>query len=417
MLEDLTKTNNPKSGPLKGLKVLEMGSLIAGPFAGRLMADFGAEVIKVEPPVKGDPIRKWRLLHEGTSLWWYVQSRNKKSISLDLNKAEAQEIIRELAKEVDIIIENFKPGTLEKWGLGYEDLKKVNPKIIMVRVSGYGQDGPYRDKPGFGSIGEAMGGIRYLTGYPDRPPTRVGISLGDSVTALYAVIGALMAVYHRNLTGEGQYIDVALYEAIYSLMESTVPEYDQFGVIRERTGSTLPGIAPSNTYLCKDKKYIVIGANGDGIFKRLMEALGREDLRDDPRFASNDGRVQNAEFLDGVIGEWTIQRELNEALSILDECGIPAGSIYSVEDMFNNPHFLARNMICDMDVDGLGKLKVPGIVPKFSKTPGSINWAGPKLGEHTEEVLKGKLKVSEDKYSEWKDSGIISDQESMKLKS
>ncbi|MCK6257357.1 CoA transferase [Fictibacillus sp. KIGAM418] len=408
--------DHQKRGPLKGLKVLEIGSLIAGPFAGRLLADFGAEVIKVEPPGKGDPIRKWRMLHEGTSLWWYVQSRNKKSISLDLRKEEAQEIIRELAKEIDIIIENFKPGTLEKWGIGYDDLKKYNPSIIMVRVSGYGQDGPYRNKPGFGSIGEAMGGIRYLTGYPDRPPTRVGISLGDSVTALYAVMGALMAVYHRDHTGEGQCVDVALYEAIYSLMESAVPEYDQYGVIRERTGSTLPGIAPSNTYLCRDGKYVVIGANGDGIFKRLMDAINREDLGEDPDYASNHGRVQKSEYLDKVIGGWTIQHNLKDALKILDEYNIPAGSIYSVEDMMEDPHFIARKMICELDVDGLGKLKVPGIVPKMSKTPGSINWPGPKLGEHTEEVLKGKLGITNSQYEEWQEEGILTKNETGALK-
>lgn len=406
-----------KQGALKGLKVLELGSLIAGPFAGRLMADFGAEVIKVEPPGKGDPIRNWRLLYEGTSLWWFVQSRNKKSISLDLRKTEAQEIIRELTNEVDIIIENFKPGTMEKWGLGYEDLKIINPKIIMVRVSGYGQDGPYRNKPGFGSIGEAMGGIRYLTGYPDRPPTRVGVSLGDSVTALYAVMGALMALYHRDQPGgEGQCVDVALYESIFSLMESAVPEYDHYGVIRERTGSTLPGIAPSNTYLCRDGKYIVIGANGDGIFKRLMDVVERPDLRDDHKFSNNDGRVQNAEYLDEVIGGWTIQHNLADALVLLDDSDIPAGAIYSVEDMMHDPHFLAREMIYKMDVEGLGQLKVPGIVPKLSKTPGSINWAGPKLGEHTEQVLKGELELAEDKYDEWLASGVISDHETSKLK-
>ncbi|SDN05022.1 formyl-CoA transferase [Fictibacillus solisalsi] len=382
-----------KEGPLKGLKVLELGSLIAGPFAGRLLADFGAEVIKVEPPEKGDPIRKWRMLHEDTSLWWYVQSRNKKSVSLDLRSSEGQEIIKGLAKEVDIIIENFKPGTLEKWNIGYEDLKAVNAGLIMIRVSGYGQDGPYRNKPGFGSIGEAMGGIRYLTGYPDRPPTRVGISLGDSVSALYAVIGALMAVYHRSMTGEGQYVDVALYEAVYSLMESAIPEYDQYGIIRERTGSTLPGITPSNTYMCKDGKYIVIGANGDGIFKRLMDAIGREDMRDQPQYATNFDRAQHADYLDKVIGGWTIQHNLEDALKILDEHHIPAGSIYNVEDMFKDPHFNARDMICEMEVEGLGKLKVPGIVPKMSKTPGRINWAGPKLGEHTDEVLK-KLEIA-----------------------
>ncbi|MGX9134872.1 CaiB/BaiF CoA transferase family protein [Rummeliibacillus sp. JY-2-4R] len=409
--------NEKRQGPLNGLKVLELGSLIAGPFAGRLMADFGAEVIKVEPPEKGDPIRKWRMLHNGTSLWWYVQSRNKQSISLDLRQEEAQKIIRELSKEVDIIIENFKPGTLEQWGIGYEDLKKINPQIIMVRVSGYGQDGPYRNKPGFGSIGEAMGGIRYLTGYPDRPPTRVGISLGDSVTALYAVMGALMAVYHRDQSeGEGQCIDVALYESIFSLMESTVPEYDQFGMIRERTGSTLPGIVPSNTYLCKDGKYIVIGANGDGIFKRLMDALERPDLRDDQRYSSNDGRVKNAEFLDEVIGGWAKEHNLDEALEVLDTYKIPAGSIYNVEDMMNDPHFQAREMIYDMDVEGLGKLKVPGIVPKLSKTPGSIQWAGPRIGEHTEKVLKEKLGISDKKYNELANSGVIAGEKKLNLK-
>jgi crotonobetainyl-CoA:carnitine CoA-transferase CaiB-like acyl-CoA transferase len=393
--------------PLEEIRVLEMGSLIAGPFAGRLMADFGAEVIKVEPPVKGDPLRKWRLMHEDTSLWWYVQSRNKKCITLDLNHAEGQEIIRKLVNEVDIIIENFKPGTMEKWGLGYEDLKKINPRIIMVRVSGYGQDGPYRDKPGFGSVGEAMGGIRYLTGYPDRPPTRVGISLGDSVTALYVVIGALMAIFHRNNKGEGQYIDVALYESIFSLLESAVPEFDKFNSIRERTGSTLPGISPSNTYLCKDNKYVVIGANGDAIFKRFMQAIGKEELKDEERFASNDGRVTHMEYLDQIIGEWTKQKTLKEALEVLDQYNVPAGAIYNIEDMFHDPHFIARQMITDLEIEGLGKLKIPGIVPKLSETPGKINWAGPKLGEHTKEILKEKLGLSDEHINKLTESGII----------
>lgn len=390
-------------GPLEGVKVLELGSLIAGPFAGRLFADFGAEVLKIEPPKKGDPIRKWRLLHNGNSLWWYVQSRNKKSITLDLKNAEAQAVVKELVKEVDIIIENFRPGMLEKWGLGYEDLKIINPRIIMVRVSGYGQDGPYKDRPGFGSIGEAMGGIRYLTGYPDLPPTRVGISLGDSVAALYAVIGALMALRHRDqISGEGQVVDVALYEAIFSLMESTVPEYDQFGVIRERSGSTLPGITPSNIYLCKDGKYVVIGANGDGIFKRLMIAINRPDILENPLFETNDGRSQKAEYLDSVIEEWTKSLNLESALKVLEENSIPAGPIYNVEDMVNDPHFQARNMIVELDVENLGKLKVPGIIPKLSKTPGKIRWAGPKLGEHTEEVLKEKVGLNEKQIAKMK---------------
>jgi len=395
-------------GPLEGVKVLELGSLIAGPFAGRLFADFGAEVLKVEPPKKGDPIRKWRLLHNDNSLWWYVQSRNKKSITLDLKNEDAQEVIKELVKEVDIVIENFRPGMLEKWGLGYEELKQINPKIIMVRVSGYGQDGPYKDRPGFGSIGEAMGGIRYLTGYPDLPPTRVGISLGDSVTALYAVIGALMALRHRDqVSGEGQVVDVALYEAIFSLMESTVPEFDKFGVIRERTGSTLPGIAPSNIYLCKDGKYVVIGANGDGIFKRLMVAINREDVLENPLYETNDGRSQDAEYLDSVIGEWTKSLDIESALNILEENGIPAGSIFSVEDMFKDPHYQAREMIVDLEVEDLGKLKVPGIIPKLSKTPGQIRWAGPKLGEHTDEVLKEKVGLTDEQIEKLKGLEVI----------
>jgi len=395
-------------GPLEGVKVLELGSLIAGPFAGRLFADFGAEVLKVEPPKKGDPIRKWRLLHNDNSLWWYVQSRNKKSITLDLKNEDAQEVIKELVKEVDIVIENFRPGMLEKWGLGYEELKQINPKIIMVRVSGYGQDGPYKDRPGFGSIGEAMGGIRYLTGYPDLPPTRVGISLGDSVTALYAVIGALMALRHRDqVSGEGQVVDVALYEAIFSLMESTVPEYDKFGAIRERTGSTLPGIAPSNIYLCKDGKYVVIGANGDGIFKRLMVAINRQDVLENPLYETNDGRSQDAEYLDSVIGEWTKSLDIESALNILEENGIPAGSIFSVEDMFKDPHYQAREMIVDLDVEDLGKLKVPGIIPKLSKTPGQIRWAGPKLGEHTDEVLKEKVGLTDEQIEKLKGLEVI----------
>ncbi len=393
--------------PLEGIKVLELGSLIAGPFAARIMAEFGAEVIKVEPPDKGDPIRNWRVVHEGTSLWWYVQSRNKKCITLDLKSTEGKEIIQKLAAEVDIVIENFRPGTLEKWGIGYEDLKKINPKIIFVRVSGYGQDGPYKDKPGFGSIGEAMGGIRYLTGYPDLPPTRVGISLGDSVAALYGVIGALMALRHRDQSGEGQIVDVALYEAIFSLMESMIPEYDHSELIRERTGSTLPGITPSNIYLCKDEKYVVIGANGDSIFKRLCEAMKREDLGTDERFQSNKGRSEYADYLDGEIGKWTSQFVLSDVLARLDEFGIPSGPIYNVADMVKDQHFLARKMIEEVDVDGLGTLKMPGIIPKLSKTPGATEWAGPTLGKHNHEVFQHLLGLSEDEMNRLQDDGKI----------
>lgn len=397
-----------KQKALTGLRVLEMGQLIAGPSAGRLFAEFGAEVIKVESPKGGDPIRKWRVVENGTSLWWYVQARNKKSITIDLRKAEGQEIIRGLAQEVDIIIENFRPGTLEKWGIGYEQLKELNPRLIMVRISGYGQDGPYKNKPGFGSIGEAMGGLRYLTGYPDRPPTRVGISIGDSISSLYAVIGAMMAVYHRdNGSGQGQCVDVALYESIFSFMESMLPEFDRAGVIRERTGSTLPGITPSSTYVCKDGKYVVIGANGDGIFKRLMVTIGLPEYANEPRFENNATRSEHADHLDECIENWTKTLSLGEVLKMLDESGVPAGSIYSIEDIVNDPHYQARGMIREVEVDGIGKLKVPGIVPKLSETPGDIDWVGPRLGQHNEEVLKDTLNLSNEDIEALIDQGII----------
>jgi crotonobetainyl-CoA:carnitine CoA-transferase CaiB-like acyl-CoA transferase len=395
---------------LEGLRVLEMGQLIAGPSAARMLAEFGAEVIKVETPKQGDPIRNWRVVENGTSLWWYVQSRNKKSITVNLREAEGQELIRKLVKEIDILIENFRPGTMEKWGLGYEDLKAINPRLIMIRVSGYGQDGPYRDKPGFGSIGEALGGLRYITGYPDRPPTRVGISIGDSLSALYAVNGALMAVYHRDVngTGEGQVIDVALYESVFSMMESTLPEFDRAGVIRERTGSTLPGITPSNTYMCGDGKYVVIGANGDAIFKRLMNAMGQEDVAEDPRFETNSKRSEHAEYLDSLIEDWTKSMPFDEVMTYLDNANVPAGAIYSIEDIVKDPHYHARQMIQEVKVEELGTtLKMPGIIPKMSETPGTIEWAGPKLGQHTNEVLGDKINLSVDEIQKLKEKGII----------
>lgn len=398
-----------KEKPLRGLKVLELGTLIAGPFATRILAEFGAEVIKVEHPNGGDPLRRWRKMYKDTSLWWYVQARNKKSITLDLKSEEGKEIIKDLVKHCDIVVENFRPGSLEKWGIGYEELKKVNPRLIMARVSGYGQTGPYRDKPGFGSIGEAMGGLRYLTGYPDRPPTRVGISIGDSVAALYAVIGVLMAVYHRDVkkTGEGQYIDVALYEAIYSLMESLVPEYDFYGYIRERSGSSLEGIAPSNTYRCKDGKYVLIGGNGDSIFKRLMEKIGRPDIGEDPAYATNDKRAEKAEFLDSIIEEWTMQHTLEEVMQAMEEAEVPVGYIYNVEDMVKDPHFKARGLFEEVNIDGLGSLKIPAVIPKFSETPGGTEWVGPKLGEHNEEVYRELLGYSAEKLEQLKQNKII----------
>jgi len=393
--------------PLSDIRVLEMGSLIAGPFAGRLFGDFGAEVIKVEPPKIGDPLRKWRLLKKDTSLWWFVQSRNKKCITLNLREKEGQEIIKRLASHIDIVIENFKPGTMEKWGLGYEDLKKINPSIIMVRISGYGQDGPYSVKPGFGSVGEALGGIRHLTGYPNLPPTRTGISIGDSLAAMYGVMAAMMALHHRHKTKEGQYIDVALYEAVFSLMESLVPEFDQFKFIRERSGSTLPGIAPSNIYLCKDGKYIVIGANGDSIFKRLTKAIERPDLEESEEFVSNEGRAKKAEWIDKQIEEWTKKRSSDEVLKILDLHQIPSGPIYNVEDMFKDAHFKAREMLPSINIDEKEELKMPGIVPKFSKTPGKIRWAGAKLGAHNSEIYKGVLNMSDAELKKLKKNSII----------
>lgn len=380
-------------GPLAGLKVLELGTLIAGPFAARMFAEFGAEVIKVEDPATGDPIRNWRYLHEGTSLWWYVQARNKKSIALNLKDARAQAIARTLALEADVVIENYRPGVLEKWGLGYEQLRAVNPATVMVRISGYGQTGPMRDRPGFGAIGESMGGIRYVSGHPDRPPVRIGISIGDSIAALHGVIGALMALRHRDATGgrgrgEGQFIDVALYEAVFNMMESTVPEFDRYGAVRERTGGALPGIVPSNTYTCGDGAALVVAGNGDAIFKRLMNAIDRSDLAEDPTLARNDDRVKRTEEIDRAIQQWCSGRTIAEALQILQAADVPVSRIYSVADMFDDPQFAARGMIESQQLPDGTPLKVPAVVPKLSATPGGTAWLGPRLGEHTEEVLR-----------------------------
>ena len=375
-------------GPLKGIKVLELGQLIAGPFCSRIMAEFGADVIKVESPNGGDPLRRWRKMYKDTSLWWLLQARNKKSITVNLKTPSGQKIIQALAKDVDIVIENFRPGAMEKWGLGYEVLSANNPGLIMIRLSGYGQSGPYRDKPGFGAIGEAMGGLRHVTGYPDRPPVRVGISLGDAVASLYGVIGALMALKHRGQSRRGQVVDVALYEAVFSLMESMVPEYDHHNFIRERTGSVLPGIAPSNSYVTKDGKYVVIGANGDSIFKRMMIAIGRDDLANDDDLSHNDGRAARSDELDGIIGEWCKNRDLHEVLETLESADVPSGKIYGFADILSDVHYKAREMIETVGMSNGGNLKVPGIVPKLSDTPGKTRWLGPKLGEHTEEILE-----------------------------
>ena len=378
-----------KTPPLKGIKVIELGTLIAAPFCSRILAEFGAEVIKIESPDGGDQLRQWRKMYEGTSLWWYVQSRNKKSLTLNLRSAEGQEIVRKLVQDADIVIENFRPGALEKWNIGWEQLSAINPRLIMVRLSGYGQTGPDRDKPGFGVIGESMGGLRYVTGYADRPPVRLGVSIGDSIAALYGVIGAMMALQHRHASGRGQMVDVALYEAVFSMMESLVPEFDVLGFVRERAGNALPGIVPSNTYPTQDGKFVIIGANNDAIFKRLMNAMGRSDLADDAQLATNAGRVPRTAEIDAAIGAWTAAHDLDVVLKALDGVDVPAAKVYDVADIVSDAQYLARDMIEQHQLPDGKPVKLPGIVPKLSDTPGATEWIGPKLGEHTAEILRG----------------------------
>jgi crotonobetainyl-CoA:carnitine CoA-transferase CaiB-like acyl-CoA transferase len=372
--------------PLAGLKVLELGALIAGPFCTKILGEFGADVVKIEPPGQGDPLRKWRHLRDGTSVWWHVQSRNKRSVTVDLRHAEGQAIVRALAERADIVVENFRPGTLEGWGLGFERLRARNRGLILVRVSGYGQDGPYSDRPGFGVIGEAMGGLRHVTGTPDRPPSRTGISIGDTLSALYGVIGAMVALEHRRKTGEGQVVDVALYESVFSVMESLLPEYDAFGVVRERTGSILPGIAPTSAYRCADGSYVLIAGNGDSIFRRLALAMGRDDLANDPALAHNDGRAAKQAWLDGEIEAWTSARPPEDVLAAMQAAEVPASKIYTVKDIVADAHYAARAMIRTVPTPS-GPLKVPGVVPKHGTTPGRIDGGGPALGQHTDEVL------------------------------
>lgn len=397
--------HNGNDLPLHGLKVIEMGQLIAGPFASKMLGEFGADVIKIEPPGVGDPLRKWRKLKDGTSLWWHVQSRNKQSLTLDLKTTEGQQIVRQLVAEADVVVENFRPGTLEDWGLGWSELSKLNPRLIMLRISGYGQTGPYRDLPGFGVIGEAMGGLRHLSGYPGQPPVRVGVSIGDSLSSLYGVIGVLLAMQERNRSGKGQEIDVALYESIFGMMESLVPEYDAFGYIREPAGSALPGITPSNSYPCNDGTYVLIAGNGDSIYKRLMNLIGRDDLAGDPRFARNDGRAQHAELIDTAISEWTVQRSRNEIIEALREARVPAGYPYTAADIVKDPHYLARQMIEQVQTRA-GPLKVPGVLPKLSRTPGRIGNGGPELGEHSEDILAG-LGLSDEQIRGLRERGIV----------
>jgi formyl-CoA transferase len=386
-------TDTPRTGPLSGLKVVELGQLIAGPFAAKTLADFGAEVIKIEPPGSGDPLRQWRLLHDGTSVWWQVQSRNKLSVALDLKDADSRDIVRRLIAEADVLVENFKPGVMEDWGLGYEALSLHNPGLVMLRISGYGQTGPYRDRPGFGVVAEAMGGLRHLTAEPGRVPVRVGVSIGDTLASLHGVIGILMALQHRHATvspeapkGRGQVIDVALYEAVFNCMESLLPEYSAFGAVREPAGSALPGIAPSNAYPCADG-WVLVAGNGDSIFKRLMGAIGRADLAADPQLAGNTGRVARVAEIDAAIGAWTTPRRVVEVLDALNAANVPAGRIYTAKDIAEDLHYRARGMLERItSADGLA-LDVPGIVPKLSLTPGAITRRAPTLGEDTEVVL------------------------------
>jgi crotonobetainyl-CoA:carnitine CoA-transferase CaiB-like acyl-CoA transferase len=395
------------TGPLNGLRVIEIGTLIAAPFAARLMGEFGAEVIKIESMGQGDPLRKWRKLHEGTSLWWYLQSRNKKSLSLNLKSPEGIAIVKRLAESADVLIENLRPGALEKLGLGWDVLHALNPKLTLVRISGYGQSGPYRDRPGFGAIGEAMGGIRYTTGTPGSPPARVGVSLGDSLASMHAVMGALMSLLRvKTGQGDGQIVDVSLVESVFNVMESLVPEYDMLGHVRERTGGALPGIAPSNTYPTGDGAYVVIAGNSDPIFKRLMHAIGRPDLAEAPEFAQNDGRAAQSDMLDAAISAWSSSLPIDDVLQVLEQAEVPSGRIYNVADIVADPHYQAREMILDAQLPGGARVKMPGIVPKLSETPGSVNWQGPALGQHTDSVL-GDLGLTGADIAQLKSQGVV----------
>ncbi|MEJ7137541.1 CaiB/BaiF CoA transferase family protein [Amphibiibacter pelophylacis] len=409
---DSAESAHPQA--LKGIRVLEMGQLIAGPFAARLLGEFGAEVIKIEPPGTGDPLRKWRLLDEtGNSVWWAAQSRNKQSVALDLRQAPAQDLVRRLLVDCDVLIENFRPGTLEQWGLGWDEISTINPGLILLRVSGYGQDGPYRDRPGFGVVAEAMGGLRHLCGEPGRTPVRVGVSIGDSLAGLHGVIGVLLALRHRDQPpgggrgrGGGQVIDVALYEAVFSMMESLIPEYSAFGAVRQAAGSSLPGIAPTNAYRCQDGRYALIAGNGDSIFRRLMALIGRPDLGADPLLAHNDGRVAQVERLDAAIGDWAAQLPLEAVLDALNGAGIPAGKIYDAADIARDPHYQARGMLREAQLPGGQTVTVPGVVPRLSVTPGSLRTEAPRLGQHTDQVLRG-MGLTAGQIAELRQQGII----------
>lgn len=387
--------------PLKGLKVLEMGQLLAGPFCASTLAGFGAEVIKIEKPKTGDPLRVWRKLHKGTSLWWLSMGRNKKSVTLDMTNPKGQEIAKRLAAKVDILLENFKPGTMEKWGMGYEDLKAINKGIIMVRVSGYGQTGPYAKRPGYANVAEGVGGIRYTSGYPDRPPVRTGLSIGDTLSGLHAALGALTAVYHRDVNGgEGQIVDVAIYESIFNMMESTLAEYDKLGVIRERTGAKLEGIVPTSTYPTKDDKFIIIGGNGDSIYRRLMNKIGRPELAEHPEMQDNAGRVGHEAEIDQAIIDWTLTQTYDEAYAAMLEAEVPTGPVYSIADIVKDEQYIARELFEEVEIEPGDTVKIPAVLPKLTATPGGTDWIGPKLGEHNEEIYRGFLGMSQGEYED-----------------
>jgi crotonobetainyl-CoA:carnitine CoA-transferase CaiB-like acyl-CoA transferase len=406
-VENVQESQAVDKRPMRGVKVVELGSLIAGPYAGALFAQFGAEVIKIEPPGVGDPLRKWRKLHGDTSLWWYVQSRNKKSVSLDLKSDTGREVVRRLVVDADVVIENFRPGTLEKWGLGWNELSAINPRLVMVRISGYGQTGPLRNLPGFAAIAEGMGGLRHVTGYPDRPPVRAGISIGDTLASLYGIIGALMALHEVKVNGGlGQVVDVALYEAVFAVMESLMPEYSVQGVIRGRTGSSLPGISPSNTYLCRDGNYVIIAANGDALFKRLMTAIDRVDLVEDPSLKHNDGRVRRNDELDRAIGAWTARHDIDDIVRSLQGAEIPVGKSFTAADIAQDAHYQARGMLEEHRLPGGPSMTIPGVVPTLSATPGETRWLGPTLGEHTAEIL-GKLGLDAQALAALRKQGVV----------
>jgi formyl-CoA transferase len=397
-----------KNGPLSDLRVIELGTLLAGPFCGQLLGDMGAEIIKVEPPEQGDPLRVWgREKAHGKSLWWPVVARNKKSVTLDLRKPEGQKVLHELVAKADFLLENFRPGTLEKWGCGYDELAKINPRLIMIRVSGYGQSGPYSRRAGFGAIGEAMGGLRYVVGDPSTPPSRMGISIGDSLAATFACLGALSALHHREVTGRGQVVDSAIYEAVLNMMESLVTEYDKAGYIRERTGAILPNIAPSNVYPTSDGSMVLIAANQDTVFQRLTQAMGRPELAQQPEYSTHVARGARQKEVDALIGEWTRTKAREDLLELMEEFAVPAGLIYRAPEMLADPHFQAREAIVSVEHPELGELKMQNVAPKLSHTPGRVRTPSPKHGQHNDEVYRGLLGMNAERYAQLQAAKVV----------